>query len=215
MCGKSYLHQSTLCHHQRNCPNHITVANKKNENLHGSTTENHNNTTTTTGDNSAVNNNVNNITNNNNITINNFGSEDISYLTPEFIEKCTCYLANGVQSMAKAIHLNVHHPENHTVKVTNVKSPFMPVMFHEKWILKDKKQVLRQLIEKIADILKCYFDDNRDDIKQKYNSYKRDAIEFYHERLENDDKELWKILMKDIYLLFVNHRDIFEKKSVG
>jgi hypothetical protein len=148
----------------------------------------------------------------NNITINNFGNENLNYLTPDFIQRCTCYLANGVQSMAKAIHLNVNHPENHTVKITNVKSPFITIRSNHRWELRHKKQVLRQLIEKIADILKCHFDDNRDDIKQKYNSYKRDAIEFYHERLEKDDKELWKFLMKDVYLLFINNRNVIDKK---
>lgn len=108
--------------------------------------------------------------------------------------------------MAKAIHLN----KDHTMKVTNIKSPYVSVIKDQKLIKADKKEALKLLIEKISDILKCYFDDNRDEIKQKYNSYKRDAIEFYHERLENEDKELWKKLMKEIYLMFVNHREIFE-----
>jgi hypothetical protein len=160
---------------------------------------------------SVINGNHNTVDQHNTIIVNNFGNEDVSYLSPEFIEKCTVFLYGGVKSMVKAIHLNEDHPENHTVKVTNVKSPFIPIHINEKWILKDKKEVLRQLIEKIADILKCHFDDNRDEIKTKYSSYKRDAIEIYHEKLDNEDKELWKLLMKDIYLLFVNHKDMFAK----
>lgn len=164
------------------------------------------NTTQIINNNCTTNINSNN-TYNNTIIVNNFGYENISYLTPEFIEKCACLLSIGVKTMVKAIHLNKHHPENHNIKVTNIKSPYIPILMNQKWIFKDKKETLRLLIEKTTDILKCHFDGNQEQIKEKYNSYKRDAIEFYHQRLENEDKELWKKLMKDIYILFVNEKN--------
>lgn len=214
-CGNKYKYQSNLCRHQHNCEQYLQSKKLKElEEIVQALQQNNNNllNANTNGDHNNINNNSNNnIVNHNIIIVNNFGNEDISYLSPEFIEKCTCYLSLGIKSMAKAIHLNKNHPENHTMKVTNVKSPFIPVIQDQKWILKDKKDVLKFLIEKIADILKSHFDDNKEGIKEKYNSYKRDAIEMYHERLEKEDKELWNKIMKDVYLMFANDKEIFPK----
>lgn len=216
-CGKKYRHRSHLYRHQKSC--HKYIQQKEFEEMkkmiellkHQTEAKNNTQSITANGDHNTNNITNNNIVNHNTIIVNNFGNEDISYLSPEFIEKCTCYLSLGIKSMAKAIHLNKNHPENHTMKVTNVKSPYIPVIQDKKWIMKDKKDVLKFLIEKIADILKSHFDDNKDGIKEKYNSYKRDAIEMYHERLEKEDKELWNKIMKDVYLMFANDKEIFPK----
>ena len=171
-----------------------------------STTHSHNiNNNSTTNSHNTVN-------SHNTIIINNFGSENLSYLTPEFIENCTCIIPDGIQRMVKAIHLNMNHPENHNIKVTNIKSPVVHVIKNNEWTFKDKKDTLKILIEKTSDILKMFFDDNKKGITERWNSYKRDAIEFYHERLENEEKELWKKLMKEIFLMFCNNRKMFKTK---
>jgi hypothetical protein len=203
-CGLTYKHKSNLCRHQGSCNKHKEYKTQKMLKYNNSITNSNHNIITNGDHNNTT------VHNHNTIVVNNFGSEDISYLSDEFIERCTCLLSIGIKSMAKAIHLNKDHPENHTMKVTNIKSPYVSIIKDNKWMKADKKDTLKQLIDKISDILKCYFDDNRDEIKQKYNSYKRDAIEFYHERLENEDKELWKKLMKEIYLMFVNNREILK-----
>jgi hypothetical protein len=212
MCGNKYSHLSALYRHRNTCEKYLHL--KESEILTEKIQQLEKQISYQTINNNCTTNiNSNNTTTNNTIIVNNFGFENISYLTPEFIEKCTCFLSIGLKSMVKAIHLNKHHPENHNIKVTNIKSPYIPVLLNQKWILKDKKEALHLLIEKTSDILRCHFEENRDQIKEKYNSYKRDAIECYHERLEKEDKELWKKLTKEIYLLFVNEKDIF-KSSV-
>lgn len=221
VCGKKYTHLSGLSRHHKECEKYrLSILEKRVEKIE---TDMKNGHTNHNGDihgdqnmNAESSNHCNNHNNNNNTTtivINNFGSEDISYLSPEFIEKCTCVLSLGVQSLAKAIHLNKDHPENHTMKVTNVKSPHVQVMMNKKWIYKDKKDALKILIEKISDIQRNYVEDHRDGIKERWNSYKLDAIEFFHERLENDDKKLWRHLMKEIYLMFCNHKDLFPRTT--
>jgi hypothetical protein len=217
LCGKHYQQQCNLYTHRKKCEKYLEslVSTNNHDSINGD------NVTLTNASNSSsggISGHHNTLTQKNNcdnttIVINNFGCENLSFLTPEFIEKCTCYLSMGVTSMTKAIHLNVHHPENHNMKVTNAKSPFVKVMKDEEWIYKDKKDALRELIDKVSYIQKCYFDENRTGIKERWNSYKRDAIEIFHERLENEDKELWKKLMKDLYLLFLNDKDITFPKS--
>lgn len=63
----------------------------------------------------------------------------------------------------------------------------------------------------MSDKLWTYCNDNKKQIKEKYNSYKINAIERYHGRIKNDDKELWKQLRKDVFLQFANEKDMFKK----
>lgn len=210
-CGNKYTHLSALYRHRNSCEKYLHA--KEFEILKDKVQQLEKQISSRTVNNNCTTNVNSNNTVNNTVIVNNFGYENISYLTPEFIEKCTCFLSIGLKNMVKAIHLNKHHPENHNIKVTNMKSSYIPVLMNHKWIMKDKKEALRSLIEKTSDILRCYFEDKRDQIKEKYNCYKRDAIEFYHERLEKEDKELWNKLMKDIFLLFVNEKDLFQKKK--
>ena len=83
------------------------------------TTESHNNNTdsnnTTDSNNKTV-----------NIHINNFGSENLSYLTPEFMKALMCDPNVGVNDaipeIVRHIHFNPDHPENHNVKARDEES---------------------------------------------------------------------------------------------
>jgi hypothetical protein len=209
ICNKKYTQSCSLYRHRKECDLYQNEKIKMNESKTQEPVTTHNTINSTVTNSLNTNSTVNS---HNTIIINNFGSENLSYLTPEFLEKCTCVLPLGIKSMVKAIHLNIDHPENHNVKITNIKSPLMHVIENDEWTLKDKKHTLKTLIEKVSDIQKCFFEDNKKGITDRWNSYKRDAIEFYHEKLENEDKELWQRLMKEIYLLFCNHKEMFPAK---
>lgn len=218
-CGKMYKHKHHLHRHQKTCIAYIIKQKELDEmrqmiellkNEIKQPRSNH--SITSIGDHNTIN--IHNIVNNNTIVVNNFGNEDTSYLTSDFIEKCTCYLSIGIKSMVKAIYLNKNHPENHTIKVTNIKSPFISVIENQKWVLKNKTEVLNLSVDKIAFILKSYFEEYKDEIKQKYNSYKLNMIEMYHERLENqDDKAQLKKVMTDVFLMFVNDTQIHPRQK--
>lgn len=218
-CGKTYSHQSSFCRHQRQCEKHFQLKElqRLKETVHkleNNEVKNQiNNSLITNGDHNTICNQniVNNIYNHNTIIVNNFGYEDISYLSQEFIEKCTCILSFGMRSIIKAVYLNEKHPENHTMKVTNIKSSYVHVMKDQKWILIKKEDALNLVIGNMSDKLWTYCNDNKKQIKEKYNSYKINSIERYHGRIENEDKELWKQLRKDVFLQFANEKDMFKK----
>ena len=74
--------------------------------------------------------NCNNKNNNNcNIThtniINNFGNEDLSYLSSNKINTFIEAPFIGIQKMIDYIHFHPKHPENHNMKITNIKVPYI------------------------------------------------------------------------------------------
>jgi hypothetical protein len=215
-CGKKYSHNTTLSAHQQKCSEQQTEklrieldkVKKDLEELKKDkfiTTNNHSIT------NSNNTNNSNNTINNNTIVVNNFGHEDISHLSPQFLEKCLFYMSMGVKSLTHAIHLDKDKPENHTIKVTNIKSPFVSVMKDGKWIYKNKDEALSELISKENDILKSHYEENEVDMKRKWTDNKLEGVKRWLDRLDDEDKELWTRLKEQIFLLLVNNRDIIMK----
>jgi len=99
------------------------IANTNTTNTEGS----HNNTTNTEGSHNNTNTNTNTNSHNehsNNSTvhiqINNFGSENTSYLTPEFMQALMRNPSVGINDkipqIVQHIHFNPDHPENHNVR---------------------------------------------------------------------------------------------------
>jgi hypothetical protein len=85
--------------------------------------------TTTDSNNNNTDSNNNTTDSNNktiNIHINNFGSENLSYLTPEFMKALMCDPNVGVNDaipeIVRHIHFNPDHPENHNVKARDEES---------------------------------------------------------------------------------------------
>jgi hypothetical protein len=210
-CGKRYSQNSTLSTHKKTCQIHhehnlmkIELKEEIKKELMEELKNNH-------SINNSNNTNSNNTINNNTIVVNNFGHEDISHLSPQFLEKCLFYMSMGVKSLTHAIHLDKNKPENHTIKVTNIKSPFVSVMKDGKWIYKNKDEALSELISKENDILKSHYEENEVDMKRKWTDNKLEGVKRWLDRLDDEDKELWTRLKEQIFLLLVNNRDIIMK----
>jgi hypothetical protein len=221
-CGKEYSYQSGLSAHGKKCSvfqedkelrmivkdlqkdvKELKKKDKKNDRM----------ITTTMNNNTMNNNMMNNSHNtmNNTIVVNNFGHEDISHLSPKFLEKCLFYMSMGVKSLTKAIHLDENKPENHTIKVTNLKSPFVKVMKDGKWVYKDKKEAISDLIWKENEILKSHYEENEIEMRQRWKEEKLEIVKAWLERLDNEDDELWKRLSQENLLLLVNNKEVILK----
>jgi len=130
-CKKVFSSKSSKCNHRAICK--LNPKNNKNiliedssltnDNLNISTDNSVTTTTTTNSNNSNSHNTVNNnITNNNNIhihlSVNEFGKEDLSFLTETIIQKTKQYGKKGVYGLAdiiEEIHCNLSAPQNNNI----------------------------------------------------------------------------------------------------
>jgi|APSaa5957512535_1039671.scaffolds.fasta_scaffold36051_1 hypothetical protein len=98
-----------------------------------------NNTTTTT----------NNTTNSNiNIQINNFGNENLNYITEAMVRKLLKgQLSQVIPQIIKNIYCNPEHMENMNVYIQNKKEPFIMIKSKNGWILDNKKDVMFTIME--------------------------------------------------------------------
>ena len=89
---------------------------------------------------------INNTTtyNNNQIfIINSFGSENIDYINDEFVKNSLKQPKRAINSIIRQIHFNPGRPENHNVKITNKKMPYISVFKNNSWEYDDKKKGYR------------------------------------------------------------------------
>jgi len=117
---------------------------------------------------------TNNITNNNtintintinnatiNIVINNYGNEDKSYITKQFVEMLLKQPVNNtVLKMLKHIHFNPDHPENMNVRITDVSRPYARVYNDKKWMILSRKDVIEDMVKRSKDIIDEKSDNN-------------------------------------------------------
>ena len=146
-----------------------------------------------------TNNQINNQNNTQIININSYGNEDISYITSNQVNNYLEAPYTALPNLLKNIHFHPHHPENHNIKITNRREPYAKVFKDNKWLLKDKNEV----IEDIRDKGKLLLDNYRDE--DKHSKFKNTCYNEFSDKLENDDKELINKIFKDIELLILNN----------
>lgn len=83
----------------------------------------------------------------------------------------------GMATLIQEIWFNPYTPENHNVRLRNIKSKYMEIWDGEKWILELKKWVMKEIMDKTADFIYEY---------TKSNDYYLRAHDVYTERFKQE-----------------------------
>ena len=142
-CDRTFVTRSNKYHHMKICKEKLS-------DLKQLTINNNNN---------IINNTTNNITNNNNINntiniqLNNFGKEDTSYLSPDYLDKCYELGAPSIKNMVISIYFDENHPENHTVKLISLKNEYVNVHEDGNWLPRTITDAITSMKQKATDTL--------------------------------------------------------------
>ena len=149
----------------------------------------------------------NNTTNNNRIqtqiVLNNFGKENIEYINSNYINKLIQQgIYGAVPKIIKYLHFNPEHPENRNVKITNKKESWAQIWNNDKWILKNKKLVINDIVDKGYNII----DDKKN--PQELNNNKNSKLNDFQKKYDTNDKNTHKYLNKEVEMLILNESKI-------
>ena len=172
------------------------INNRINNSITNGNYDNSNNKTLNT-----QNNNSHNI-NNNNIYINNFGEENKEYITPEYLTELLKIPYSAIQKLIKNIHFNPLHPENHNIKIPNRKEKFAIVYKNGDWKLRNKHNVIDDMVENGYNMLDCHFDDEG---KLVLEDVKRKRFIHFQEDFENTKGNCHKKVENDTEMLVLNN----------
>ena len=102
---------------------------------------------------------INNIqTNTFNITINNFGSEDRSYITKEIMQQCLDKMK--ISLLVESIYFHPDHPENHTIKLKSEKKKRVSLVRDGKWVEGDMSASIDSIVHRENTSLSNFFYEN-------------------------------------------------------
>jgi hypothetical protein len=197
-CNKSYKHQQSRSRHELKCDKNHEIIEKSNSQI----IQNQTNGTM----------NINNGTINN-IIINNYGQEDLSYITDDIIhtvlERLTKHdddsMKSAIPNLARYIHLNPKHKENNNIEINSLRSKIAKKMINGKMKCVIKKVLLKEIHTKIIEFLQDYINTHRLDLSRK-------MIEsLKHYKLKNPEY-IEKVILEEMnllgYVFYKNHIDI-------
>ena len=151
---------------------------------------------------------INNITHNTtnnlnkiiNISINNYGSENVDYLKKEYLDNLLTGAFTAIPKLIESIHFNPHHPENHNIKITNKKEPYIKVRKNDKWELQDKKETLETLVDDKYYILEEHYSE----MDTSLSDHAKNVMDKFRNKF-TDDKELHKDIEKKSEMIILNN----------
>jgi hypothetical protein len=162
-----------------------------------------------------------NITNNNTQNIQNIHihvqrndfacGENTKYLKPEFLLEC--FRDMDMIKVLEEIHFNPEHPENHNVRVKNVKQNLMEYVDNGKWVAKKKEEVLEHLIMNGYRVLHTYYKKNKDDVEDELEDSQVDESLQWLKKIYDEDKSLYKELKDDAFLLVMNNKALLLQRA--
>ena len=146
----------------------------------------------------------------NNIIINNYGSENIEYITPGVIKN---FIQQGpyasIPKLLKLTHFDKDHPENHNLAITNVKSKYAHVRKNDIWQIKLLNEILEDLIVNKFNIIDEYY---KGELKDGLPNYKVNIYENYKEEITKNP-EIREDIKEKLYETIINFSKILGIKS--
>jgi hypothetical protein len=203
-CNARFTYQSNLSRHKKTCKGKFSDK-QQIEKLEKELNE----LKQLVGKNGATNTITNNTQNNINIQINvrDFGGqENTKYLDNEFLMEC--FKDMDLVKVLEELHFNPEHPENHNVRLRNVKQNLMEYADQGRWVVKKKDKVLYEMVMNGWRILDRYSKRNKDEIEETLEEDEiREAI-FWLKRIYNEYKELFKKIKEEIYELVMTNKEL-------
>ena len=151
---------------------------------------------------------INNVVDNRqNLTFNFYGTEDLAHIlsNPKRMDGYIgrCYMA--IPAMIRDVHYDPQHPENHTLRLNNVRDKFMQVRSNEGWITKMFKEVIDNLIDRYGNELQEHLESSQCAIKLRW--VRDHFLKMMEENVERPyDKKKRKVLENEVMMVMRDGR---------
>jgi hypothetical protein len=142
------------------------------------------------------------INNTQNIQLNSYGKEDMAHITDKMKTQLLKIPYGMIPKMIEAVHFNNDKPENKNIAFTNKKDNKIKVYSKDKWIYKDKEEIINDLIDGKYFVL----DNHYDSVFENLNMTTKTTYEKFRTFFDKNDKILHDQLKKECELVLLNNR---------
>ena len=155
-----------------------------------------------------IQNNINNcnnkIQNIHNIKIIAYGKEDLSHILENDYKMILNKGFKSIPALMESIHFNKNKPENHNIYISNMRDNYVLVYNGDDWQLKERDDVLQNMVYNNTDKLNEKFEELMDELDEP-------TIRKFNRFLDKkDDNDVMNSIKKDLKLLMYNKRKIIE-----
>ena len=146
----------------------------------------------------------NNTTITNNIQLNNYGNEDLSHITNNQKTQMLKMPYGMIPKMIESVHFDDNKPENRNIMIVNKKDKYIKIFKNGKWVYKDKKETLEDLIDGKYYIL----DEHYNEIpRSELNELQRNRYKEFQTKYDSNDNELHKKLIEKTEITLLNQME--------
>lgn len=205
-CQKQYKNRQHRWRHEKTCE-HYKESNLNKDHLYEKMEELICCMTNLTEDNQKMHHTINNYKmenckinsdNTQNIIINNFWSENNEYIlqNKKLMNKLLTNPHKSIPNVIKYKHFHPLHPENHNIRFRNKNHKLGEIYKDNKWIYKNKKEILDDLLDSGYITIDEYKSNNKGELSDKLKKIITKVGEIYETKNEE--------LIEDIHLLVLN-----------
>ena len=142
---------------------------------------------------------TNNIITTNNININSYGKEDMSHITDTFKTQMLNSPYKMIPKMIEEVHFNENKPENKNIFLPNKKDNKIKIFTNNKWIYKNKDQIIHDLIDGKYFIMDTHYE-------TICNKIRNTNYEKFRTKYDDKDKEVLDLIKQESELVLLNNR---------
>jgi hypothetical protein len=185
--------------------NNSQLYSHNNTNTNSHNTNNTNNTTNNTNSNN-INNNSNINSNNVTVILNEYGKEDLSYITQKDYLRCFSKGAGCVEEYIRLKHYHKGHTENSNLYIPNIQSPYCSKYDGTKFILVNVEDIIDHIIDdNLLELDEIHSELKKTVANKAMQSYST-FIQKYDAKYSTTHAELLKYLSNTVKLLLYNER---------
>ena len=138
-----------------------------------------------------------------------FGKEDMSHLADEMYKRILGKGFKSVPMLVEYVHFNKDKPENRNIYISNMRDNWVIIYDGEDWKLKERHEVMRQLLDGKSDILETKFEELIDELDEFTIRKFRRFLD------EKDEKDVAASLKNDLKMILYNNKKLTEKIRYG
>lgn len=96
------------------------------------------------------------------VNLNNFGEESLDHITAEMLTKFAKEINYGLAKLIDTIHFNPNVPQNHNIRLENVKGQLVAVYQNNEWTIRDMNDTVKCMINKGCKLLTNHYNTSRE-----------------------------------------------------
>jgi len=139
-----------------------------------------------------------------NIMLNCYGKEDLSHISDMFKIAALKIPYGMIPKMIEEVHFSEKCPANKNILLPNKKQPFVKIYSKDKWIYKDKKTTIKELIDRNYLRLNHFYEHNNYLLDVNQNKRYLDFCKEKEKEKDDNAKSLDEDITKDIEIVLMN-----------